>query len=80
MTKDLKGLSGSGAVATYFGVPRWQLLYLIEQSFVPGPSLQVPGRRLFTPDDVKQIGVALRARSELRRASNPITRADAVSE
>jgi hypothetical protein len=36
-------------------MPRWRLLYLIEKGKLPGPSLQVPGRRLFTEADVQQI-------------------------
>jgi DNA-binding transcriptional MerR regulator len=44
-----------GAVAAELGMPRWRLAYLIERGDVPGPSVQVPGRRLFTESDVEQI-------------------------
>jgi hypothetical protein len=52
----------SGEVAAQVGVPRWRLLYLIDKGEVPGPSLQVPGRRLFTADDVQRIADALAKR------------------
>jgi len=48
-----------GAVAAELGVPRWRLAYLIERGDVPGPSLHVPGRRLFTEADVEKIRLAL---------------------
>jgi DNA-binding transcriptional MerR regulator len=48
-----------GSVAAEVGVPRWRLAYLIERGTVPGPSLQVPGRRLFSSDDVECIRRAL---------------------
>jgi DNA-binding transcriptional MerR regulator len=51
-----------GPVATRLGIPRWQLAYLIERGDVPGPSLQVPGRRLFTEVDVEAIRQALEKR------------------
>lgn len=41
-----------GKVAAELAVPRWWLAYLIERGDVPDPSLEVPGRRLFTNDDV----------------------------
>ena len=44
-----------GEVATILGLPRWRLAYLVERNTVPGPSVQVPGRRLFTSDDVERI-------------------------
>jgi hypothetical protein len=53
----------SGQVAAQIGVPRWQLLYLIERGEVPGPSIQVPGRRLFTAADVRTIAQAMADRS-----------------
>jgi hypothetical protein len=56
-----------GPVAARVGMPRWQLAYLIERGDVPGPSLQVPGRRLFTEADVERIVQALAK----RRASRP---------
>ena len=48
-----------GGVPTQLGVPRWKLAYLIERGVVPGPSLQVPGRRLFTDGDIEKIRAAL---------------------
>jgi hypothetical protein len=53
-----------GTVAEELGIPRWRLAYLIEHGDVPGSSLQVPGRRLFTDDDVNQIRRALSERAK----------------
>ncbi len=57
----------SGQVAARVGLPRWRLLYLIERGAVPGPSLQVPGRRLYTAADVDRIAEALEQQPGLRR-------------
>ncbi len=57
-----------GTVASQLVIPRWKLAYLIDRGDVPGPSLQVPGRRLFTTQDVENIRVALeRKKAEARR-------------
>jgi DNA-binding transcriptional MerR regulator len=53
-----------GTVAKQLGVVRWRLAYLIERGDVPGPSMVVPGRRLFTADDVRKIREALRGRAK----------------
>jgi DNA-binding transcriptional MerR regulator len=58
-----------GAVAERLTVPRWKLAYLIDRGDVPGPSLQVPGRRLFSEDDVGQIRQALAERAKALTAS-----------
>jgi DNA-binding transcriptional MerR regulator len=52
-----------GPVAAQLGIPRWRLAYLIERGDVPGPSLQVAGRRLFSDPDVERIREALARRS-----------------
>jgi hypothetical protein len=73
MTKPAKKLQGSGIVATQVGLPRWRLLYLIEKGELPGPSYQVPGRRLFTEEDVQAIVRVLASRPDLssgRRSSS----------
>ena len=54
----------SGAVARELQLPRWQLLYLIERGDLPGPSFEVPGRKLFTEQDVVQMRKSLTARGE----------------
>jgi DNA-binding transcriptional MerR regulator len=59
-----------GAVADRLAIPRWKLAYLIERGSVPGPSLQVPGRRLFSEDDVAQLRQALAGRQ-----ADPLTEA-----
>jgi hypothetical protein len=61
----------SGQVAARLGLPRWWLLYLLEKELVPGASLQVPGRRLFTDQDVRKIATALESRPDLRRSAAP---------
>jgi DNA-binding transcriptional MerR regulator len=55
-----------GPVATEVGIPRWRLAYFIERGDVPGPSAQVPGRRLFSDEDVARIRRALAERSTTR--------------
>lgn len=54
-----------GDVAAALAVPRWRLAYWIERGDVPGPSMQVPGRRLFTDADVERIRAALEKRPAL---------------
>jgi DNA-binding transcriptional MerR regulator len=54
--------SSIGAVAARLGIPRWRLAYLIERGDVPGPSFQVPGRRLFSEEDIERIIQALEAK------------------
>jgi DNA-binding transcriptional MerR regulator len=65
MTTDPKYCT-IGTVAIEVGVPRWKLAYYVERGMVPGPSLQVPGRRLFTMEDVERIREALARLSERR--------------
>jgi hypothetical protein len=45
---------------------RQHLQYLIDKGKLPGPSLQVPGRRLFTEEDVQRILDALQSNPLLR--------------
>jgi hypothetical protein len=59
-----------GPVAERVGIPRWRLAYLIERGDVPGPSLQIPGRRLFSEEDVDHIRAAL---NDQREGHNPGT-------
>lgn len=60
-------LSTSGAVARRAKLPRWRLQYLIEKGDLPGPSFEVPGRRLFTNKDVEVILATLKERPDLAR-------------
>jgi len=62
----MKRVHTSGPVALTTGLERWRLLYLIERGDLPGPSYHVPGRRLFTDEDVQAILVVLQRRPELR--------------
>jgi hypothetical protein len=75
MTSDVPRHS-SGAVAAAVGLERWRLLYLIERRVVPGPSLVVAGRRLFSDDDVDRIRRCLEARPELSGACKTDETAD----
>ena len=50
-----KRMFTTGEVAGRLGVPRWRLQYLVERGVVPGPSQQVPGRRLFSEEDVTNL-------------------------
>jgi hypothetical protein len=59
---DIMSYQTIGLVATEVGEPRWRLAYLIERGDIPGPSLQIPGRRLFSDADVEKIRVALAKR------------------
>jgi DNA-binding transcriptional MerR regulator len=63
MTTDQKYFT-IGTVAIEVGVPRWKLADYVERGMVPGPSLQVPGRRLFTEDDISRIREALTLRAK----------------
>ena len=56
-----------GAVAQLVGIPRWRLAYLIERGDLPGPSLQVPGRRLFSEEDIDRIRGALKSQLETNK-------------
>ena len=48
-----------GEVAKKVGVDRWRLAYLIERGKLPPPSSKVPGRRLFSPENVERIRKSL---------------------
>ena len=50
-----------GQLAREVGMSRWRLAYLIERGELPPPSAEVPGRRLFSPEDVEKIKQALEA-------------------
>lgn len=68
-----ESLLTSGAVADRVQLLRWRLLYLIERGVLPGPSFSVPGRRLFTEDDVRRIESVLAERPGLRGEPAPTT-------
>jgi len=57
----------SGQTAVRVAMPRWRLQYLIERKMLPGPSFQVPGRRLFTLADIDNIVQVLEQHPELRK-------------
>ena len=43
----------TGQVAERLGMLPWKLAYLVERGVLRGPTMQIPGRRLFTESDVK---------------------------
>ena len=61
----------SGKVAAKLEIPRWQFLYLLEKGDLPGPSYEVPGRRLFTAHDFEQIKKAVDKRLRKDSSGNP---------
>jgi hypothetical protein len=68
-----ESLFTSGEAAAALNLPRWRFLYLIERGDLPEPSYEVPGRRLFTSEDIERLKQALAARpaagaTELERA------------
>lgn len=72
---DLR-LFGSGEVARRLRMPRWKLLYLIDRGDLPGPHLQIAGRRLFTEDDIGRLqdavsAIASHEQEQGRLPSNP---------
>jgi hypothetical protein len=64
-------LFSSGFVANELQIPRWWLLYRIERGDVPGPSVNVPGRRLFTRQDIAEIGAAIERGQFRERTRRP---------
>ena len=52
----------SGEVADAIGLPRSRFLYLVEHGDLPGPTHAVPGRRLFTSEDMEHIKRVLTSR------------------
>jgi DNA-binding transcriptional MerR regulator len=59
-----------GSVADQLELPRWRLAYLIDRGDVPGSSLQVPGRRLFSDEDVERIRQAIAERTKARAGTS----------
>jgi hypothetical protein len=51
-------------VAPQVGERPWRLAYLIGRGAIPGPSVQLPGRRVFSAEDVERIRAALAALSK----------------
>lgn len=62
-----------GKVAEFLGIARWRLSYLIERGDIPGPSVLVPGRRLFTQGDAELIRNALEERARRRAGDDKRT-------
>ena len=52
-------MMGSGKVAELVGVPRHRLIWLLDTGRVPEPALKLPGRRLFSSQDVERIREAM---------------------
>ena len=62
-----------GEVAAELGLPRWRLAYFVERGVVSGPTVEVPGRRLFTSEQVEVIREQLAARQRLSRPTGKTT-------
>lgn len=52
----------SGEVADALGLSRWKFLYHVDRGDLPGASLTVSGRRLFSSEQVENIKRAWAAR------------------
>ncbi len=53
--------------ARQLDLPTWKLAYLVDRGDVAPPSAQVPGRRLFTDDDICRIQQQLADRAAASR-------------
>ena len=60
MKAKIDGLVGTGATAEQLGIPRHRLIALLDSGRIPEPALKLPGRRLFTAQDVERIRKALK--------------------
>jgi hypothetical protein len=52
----------TGQAARLLGLPRWKLIYLIDRGDLPEPSVELPGRRVYTPADIDALREALERR------------------
>jgi DNA-binding transcriptional MerR regulator len=52
----------TGEAARELGMQRWKLSYLVERGDVPPPSVALPGRWVFTREDIERIRKALNER------------------
>lgn len=59
-------LLGTGAVATLLNIRRDRLIALLDWGKLPEPSVRVPGRRLFSAEDVEKLRVALKQLEDCR--------------
>lgn len=59
MASDFYGI---GQVAERVGLTRSKLIYLVERGELPGASYEIPGRRLFSEDDIQRIAKSLNER------------------
>jgi hypothetical protein len=64
-----------GEVAAELGLPRWRLAYFVERGVVSGPTVEVPGRRLFTVKQVEMIRKELAARERRSISASAATSA-----
>ena len=63
MKNTSDGLMGTGAVAEMLGIPRFRFIAWLDSGKLPEPELKLPGRRLFTAEDVERIREALEAKA-----------------
>ena len=57
----------SGGVAAELNMPTWKFLYMLGRGVIPDASVHVPGRRLFSEEDVARIRRALAERAQALR-------------
>lgn len=66
MASNRPVITGTGGVARLAGTNRALFQYRLDRGDLPGPSIVVAGRRLFTESDVQNILTVLQERPELR--------------
>ena len=60
----------AGVAAARLGLSRWKFIYLVDRGVFPSPSLQIPGRRLFSARDLERCEEIIAERPELRESLN----------
>jgi len=58
----------TGEAARALGVPRWRLLHWLDRGVISEPAASVPGRRLFTPEEVAKLRETLRKQGLLAKS------------
>ena len=71
MTSKQPVITGTGGVAQRAGMSRALFQYRLDRGELPGPSIIVADRRLFTEADIQKILTALQKRPALRVGRAP---------
>jgi DNA-binding transcriptional MerR regulator len=56
---NAESLVGTGTAAEVLGIKRHRLIALIDVGKLPEPTVRVPGRRLFSSEDIEAVRKAL---------------------